>query len=297
MAQAHSKEETPTGSPGTLFACHTRRTRRWQGQGTAQANAGNELLPALCASQQYGRGRSGSVESLDYQLFIPIEVSRQKIQKILTRLQRPSQSVQLGRQGPWPTFLRHCNVPSTAYQIPWSERDRPAPDSGSKSMPPRLGSAIQTRQGVRRLLPDELAKGLGVLAEWGDPTAYPGSMLNYLPGIHTWEAIGRAISPLFEQRTEEPPSPLDDLPASSGSSAPRPPAERSTHMDDSVCHSEEGYFQWLKPDCPPGSKWRLARIYNLVDTCKSLLDRTQQSLVDCGKCGKTLKFGTHLVRE
>jgi hypothetical protein len=32
---------------------------------------------------------------------------------------------------------------------------------------------------------NELAKGLGVSAEWGDLTAYPGSLLNHLPGIHT----------------------------------------------------------------------------------------------------------------
>ncbi len=95
-------------------------------------------------------------------------------------------------------LLRPCNVPRTAYRLPFSDKNRSAPDSGSEPMPSRLGAAIQTRDGVRRLLPDELAKGLGVPAEWGDLKAYPSSLLNYLPGIHTWEAIARVISPLFE---------------------------------------------------------------------------------------------------
>jgi hypothetical protein len=41
-------------------------------------------------------------------------------------------------------------------------------------------------------------------------TAYPGSLLTRLPGIHPCEAIGRAISPLFQASTDGPPSPPDD---------------------------------------------------------------------------------------
>jgi hypothetical protein len=144
-------------------------------------------------------------------------------------------------------------------------------------MPPRLGTAIQTQQGVRRLLPDELAKGLGVPAEWGDLTAYPGSLLNTLTGIHTREAIGRAISPLFEESTEGPTSPPDNQPSSGVPSAHRPLAASSTHTD-SQFHSEEGQFEWVKPDLSPGSPWHLARIYNLIDACKGLRDRNQQFL-------------------
>ena len=118
-----------------------------------------------------------------------------------------TEALTLGTTGPpraMSNLLRPCNVPWTAYHLPLSEKEGSAPDSGRDPMPPRLGSAIQTRQGVRRLLPDELAKGLGVPAEWGDQTAYPGSLLNHLPGIHPWEAIGRAISPSFEESTEGP---------------------------------------------------------------------------------------------
>jgi hypothetical protein len=98
-----------------------------------------------------------------------------------------TEALTLGTTGPpraMSNLLRPCNAPRTAYQFPLSKK-RSAPDSGREPMPPRLDSAIQTQQGVRRLLPDELAKGLGVPSEWGDLTAYPGSLLNLLPCIHT----------------------------------------------------------------------------------------------------------------
>jgi hypothetical protein len=105
----------------------------------------------------------------------------------------------------------------------------------------------------------------------GDVTAYPGSLLNHLPGIHTWEAIGRAICPLFEDSTEGPTSPQDDPLASSGPSVHRLPAV-STTPTDSQFHSEECHFEPVKPHLSPGSMWHLARICSLVDACKGLRD-------------------------
>jgi hypothetical protein len=103
-------------------------------------------------------------------------------------------------------LLRPFGIPRTAYDLPWSERNGSAPGTGRE--PIAIGSRYRTRRGARRLLPDELAKGLGVPAEWGDLTAYPGSLLNHLiAGVHTWEAIGRVISPLFNTRTRRTPSP------------------------------------------------------------------------------------------
>jgi hypothetical protein len=86
----------------------------------------------------------------------------------------------------------------------------------------------------------------------GDLTAYSGSLLNHLPGIYTWEAIGRAVSPLFEESTEGPTSTPDNQSSSGVPSAHRPPAASSTHTD-SQFHSEEGQFEWVKPDLSPGS--------------------------------------------
>ena len=50
-----------------------------------------------------------------------------------------------------------------------------------------------------------------------------------------------------------------------------------THTD-SQFHSEEGQFEWVKPDLSPVSQWNLARIWNLLDACKGLRDRNQQFL-------------------
>ena len=174
-------------------------------------------------------------------------------------------------------LLRPCNIPRAAYQLPYTEKNRPAPDSGCDPMPARLGAAIQTKAGVRRLLPDELAKGLGIPTEWGKAEHYPGSLLNSLPGIHTWEAIGRVISPLFQENTEGSTSARDQQPESSAPSAHRPTAASPTHMDDRFT-SEAGRFEWVKPDLSRGSSWHLARVYNLVDACKGLRDRKQHFL-------------------
>jgi hypothetical protein len=172
-------------------------------------------------------------------------------------------------------LLRPCNVPRTAYQLPLSEKERSAPDSGRDPMPPRWGAATQNQKGVRRLLPDEFAKGLGVPAEWEDLTAYPGFLLNHLSGIHTWKVIGRAIVPLFEESNEGPMSPPGNQLSSGVPSAHRPPAARSTHTV-SQFHSEEGQFEWVKHDLSSGSPWHFSRIYNLIDACNELRDRKQQ---------------------
>jgi hypothetical protein len=83
-------------------------------------------------------------------------------------------------------------------------------------------------------------KGLGVPTEWGDATAYPGPLLNHLPGIHTWEAIGRVVSPLFEEGSKSAP---DVQPASSVPSARCPIAASPTHTDSKFT-SKAGRFVW-----------------------------------------------------
>ena len=82
---------------------------------------------------------------------------------------------------------------------------------------------------------------------------------------------------MFEESTEGPTSPPDNQPSSSVPSAHRPPAASSTPTD-SQFHSEEGQFEWVKPDLSPVAQWHLARIYNLLDACKGLRDRNQQFL-------------------
>jgi hypothetical protein len=116
-----------------------------------------------------------------------------------------TEALTLGANGPraMSNLLRPFGIPRTAYDLSWSEINRLAPDSGREPMPPQLGAAIQTRQGVRRLLPDELDKGLGVPAEWGDRTAYPDSLLNHLLGIHIGRLLAEISAPCSKQAQKD----------------------------------------------------------------------------------------------
>jgi hypothetical protein len=138
-------------------------------------------------------------------------------------------------------------------------------DSGREPMPPppRLGSAIQIRQGVRRLLPEELTRGLGVLAGWGGPND-----LSLLPAespawhSHLQKPLAELPATCSKKVPKDPTSSLDDQPSSSAPSAKRPGGELTTYR-----------LELVKPDLSPGSPRHLARIYNLIDSCKGLRDR------------------------
>jgi len=73
---------------------------------------------------------------------------------------------------PMSNCLRPTGVPWSAYHVKPKHQDGPIPHADEDSMPARPGSFIRTDQGTRRLLHDELAKGLGVPKTWiGD--CYP----------------------------------------------------------------------------------------------------------------------------
>jgi hypothetical protein len=67
---------------------------------------------------------------------------------------------------PMSNCLRPTGVPWSAYHSSPKHQDGPIPHANENSMPARLGSFIRTDQGMRRLLHDELAKGLGAPKTW-----------------------------------------------------------------------------------------------------------------------------------
>jgi hypothetical protein len=100
-------------------------------------------------------------------------------------------------------LLRTHGVPRDAYFH--SDRQRPpngpVPSSTTCAMPSTVGSWIQTPRGVHRVLPDELAKGLGVPSEWMIPgKMLPARYLNHLVGTHIWESLGASIEPVLAYR-------------------------------------------------------------------------------------------------
>jgi hypothetical protein len=116
----------------------------------------------------------------------------------------PLHSVHAAR--PMSNLLKPFGVPRNAYHH--LSRHRPLdpschiPDSVTSPMPSAVGAWISTPLGVRRLLPDELAKGLGVPSDWLLAThVLPARFLNYLVGTHIWEALGIVLGPLLENRS------------------------------------------------------------------------------------------------
>jgi hypothetical protein len=224
----------PAGSPGTLFYCRTSATRRWQGQGLHWMLAlGQRCALISNTDEKEERCRPTSDELYSYTKF-PDERPRnpRSVCRVPSVLPVP----------PRGNVSLLCLCSRTAYHLPLSERiPRLLTDSGRDPMPPRLGSAIQTRQ-VRRLLPEELA-GLGAGGMGGTVTAYPGALLR-LPLVEFMgEAIGRVISPLKAPKDQ---CRMDDQPRIQRSFSSPPPGGRLDTLD-SQFHSKRP-IQWVKPD-------------------------------------------------
>jgi hypothetical protein len=79
---------------------------------------------------------------------------------------------------PMANCLRPCGIPWKAYRTitPSLPHDVDTPFEDWDLMPAHAGSYIQTKKGIRRMLHDELAKGLGVSSSWLDKQ-YPDGRL------------------------------------------------------------------------------------------------------------------------
>ena len=128
-------------------------------------------------------------------------------------------------------------------------------------MPVQPGSFIRTDKGVRRLLHDELATGLGLAKAW--QKEYPsGHLVRKTVALHLFEYL----TPLLLQ--PQVPTISSQLP------------EVGT-MDDvapiSECESVGDYvvFQWRPPDLRPGSGWSAQCLRNLRQACDTYPDSDQ----------------------
>jgi hypothetical protein len=145
--------------------------------------------------------------------------------------------------------LRPTGVPWSAYHSSPNHQDGPIPHADEDSMHARPGSFIRTVRGMRRLLHDELAKGLGAPKTWiGD--CYPdGGTLQHTVTLHILESL----SPLLH--TEDIgacPDPQDPDHPAYFVSEPPPNAEA---------------FDWRPPDLSPQGAWYKARVADLLYAC------------------------------
>jgi hypothetical protein len=159
---------------------------------------------------------------------------------------------------PMSNLLRPFGVPYKAFG---RSQDKPqhAPNAQYEPLPPWAGSWIQTTKGVRRLLADELARGIGIPKSWGDLEALPGGLISNVTSLHIWESIAPTVAALNlhlnDSPTLAPQQFVDPAPS------------------DSVFESEAVEWTWEVPDISHGSEWHRARVMNLLHACKSLPGR------------------------
>jgi hypothetical protein len=146
--------------------------------------------------------------------------------------------------------LRPTGIPSSAYRhdldsdkaklasvhsIPHCERD---------SMPAWPGSLIETARGTRKLMNDEIARGLGAPKSWlGD--AYPkAGTVRRTPAVHLLEYLSHFLVT---------PEPREANPG-----VTKPLTSEALPQDDHIP------FSWKPPDLGPTSAWTKQRVFNLI---------------------------------
>lgn len=140
-------------------------------------------------------------------------------------------------------------VPRSAYlRVPTGT----SPHAHHDPMPARVGRLIETERGIRRLLPEELAKGLG----WTSPTSpsLATHTVERSTSLFHWEYLMAGVRTVLGNSTQEStpevvkPSvqPLEEVPTSA-----LPPT------------GEVAPFQWKPPDLSAGGPWYQDRIASL----------------------------------
>jgi hypothetical protein len=149
---------------------------------------------------------------------------------------------------PMSNCLRPTGIPRAAYKShPSDPPEDTCPRSDVDSMPARPGSLITTRQGTRRLLNDELAKGLGTPKGWLMDHYPDGRALIQTVLLHVLEGLSPA---LLHADAYAQPVPAPDH-VESTDPIPTPAAEGPS-------------FEWKPPDLSYGSPWYKARVADLV---------------------------------
>jgi hypothetical protein len=151
--------------------------------------------------------------------------------------------------------LRPCGIPRKAFlpNIHSLLHDVDVPFEDKDLMPAHTGSYIRTKKGTRRLLHDELAKGLGVPSTWLDKEYPDGRLMEQSIGVHIFEYLTPALQ---EKPLHNRNPPLTDGTFSPG---PFPNILLNNTTDDS--HGSD--FHWVPPNLMTTGIWHKKRVYNL----------------------------------
>lgn len=150
-------------------------------------------------------------------------------------------------------------VPKRCWQVKPDHKGKEErgaiPCAESEALPERPGSLIRTDRGIRRILNDEIAKGLGVPREWmakDETNPYPSEkLLNLTTAIFFFEYLAPLIYREYDQSTTTAPELIH--PESTNASLTTP------HSRTAIEHP----FEWRPPDLSVGADWYERRVQNL----------------------------------
>ncbi|CAJ1956285.1 unnamed protein product [Cylindrotheca closterium] len=120
-----------------------------------------------------------------------------------------------------------------------------APDSQRDPMPPRIGALIKTEKGIRRLMKDEFARGLGIPKT--DKDRLTERCLHRSTSVFHWEYLSRSLQNLFSSATQDQDT----------------PSLQPSQEDPTLLPIPRTLFEWKPADLSPGGKWYLKRVANL----------------------------------
>ena len=129
--------------------------------------------------------------------------------------------------------------------------------SADGSLPDSVGALIATDKGVRRLLPEELAKAKGVPKSWTTQEILSTREVNRMTSLHLWAAVAASLDNTTAQETTTESVPAIPL------------------LDEPIwtVPNEEGpEWEWKAPDLSPGGEWHTARVSSLQAAVRGLPD-------------------------
>jgi hypothetical protein len=153
---------------------------------------------------------------------------------------------------PMQNCLRPTGIPKAAY--------RPDPKTAQarvpgQTTPPRSefdvmpfipGSWIGTPRGVRRILNDEIARGLGILKTWLEGVYPLGSLISRTVALHIFEALGPLLTRGRSVKTTDGKQ------------------HETLNLAFSSPDAASKQYSWKPPDLSPASAWTKARVENLL---------------------------------
>jgi hypothetical protein len=179
---------------------------------------------------------------------------------------------------PMANCLRPCSIPWRAYLNNPNHQLAPGrniPYEDLDLMQAFAGSYIETKKGVRRLMHDELSKGLGVPLSWLNHKYPKGNLVEQMVGVYLFEYLTNA---LHEQTKADNKTSADELEDEGGAYAT---SSRLLIHEESIEDDDEPY-SWKPPIIAKDSPWYRDRVGNLEKAAKFCFGEDPTSVIEEG---------------